>query len=474
MEGKVGATAADDFARQPTLPRRQSTRTPALAYRDASAGGELWIGSGKAVLRAGVSAAGLGATHELSAVRAGAAITAARDDVIVAESPWQAAGTNRVYRIVAASGAVEPIPSAVTAPVCLAVSSSNLIEGTFLFVGGGALPGQYPMSSPSEILRFDGHEFRSVLVTNLGMVTAAKFGAIPTEGAPSLILASEWGSPRILRGGEGGWEDWNPVVELSGAPPVRLHEMTGWWQSLASTDVDGDGRLDVVLGNWGLNSAYSLYAGWPAKSATELRLLEIHYGAMGDGGPFACVEAYTGADGKVRPIHGLADLSAHLPWLATRFETHRAFAEATLGLVLNKELTSPSRLECRWLSSVLLLNRGERFELRFLPDAAQLGPIMDLAVADFDGDGHPDLYGAQGFFGHNFGVGRDDGGEGVFLLGRGQGEFEPVSASETGVRILGEQRAAVVVDADRDGRPDLIIGEHGGSVSLLINRRARP
>lgn len=102
---------------------------------------------------------------------------------------------------------------------------------------------------------------------------------------------------------------------------------------------------------------------------------------------------------------------------------------------------------------------------------AQLGPLFALAAADFDGDGHRDLYGAQGFFGHNFGMPREDAGEGVFLLGQGDGRFVAVPSVETGVRVLGEQRAAIAVDLDGDDRVDLALGIYGGPLTFLLNRR---
>jgi len=60
------------------------------------------------------------------------------------------------------------------------------------------------------------------------------------------------------------------------------------------------------------------------------------------------------------------------------------------------------------------------------------------------------------------------------LRGNGHGEFTPVSAEESGVRIYGEQRGAAVCDYDNDGRVDLAVGQNAAATKLYHNDRAKP
>ena len=50
------------------------------------------------------------------------------------------------------------------------------------------------------------------------------------------------------------------------------------------------------------------------------------------------------------------------------------------------------------LGSMLLLNRGNTFEVRLLPPEAQWSPVMGIAVGDLDGDGKEDLFLSQNYF----------------------------------------------------------------------------
>ena len=76
--------------------------------------------------------------------------------------------------------------------------------------------------------------------------------------------------------------------------------------------------------------------------------------------------------------------------------------------------------------------------------------------------------------GNNFGMLREDAGEGVFLVGRGDGNFDALTPADAGFRCVGGQRSVQVVDLDGDGRPDLLVGEYGGTVTQMMNRSSRP
>lgn len=90
-------------------------------------------------------------------------------------------------------------------------------------------------------------------------------------------------------------------------------------------------------------------------------------------------------------------------------------------------------------------------------------------MADFNGDGALDLALAQNQFAVHPEDTRLDAGRGLILRGDGHGRFTPVSGSESGLRIYGEQRGAAAADYDEDGRADLVVSQNGADTVVLRN-----
>jgi hypothetical protein len=174
------------------------------------------------------------------------------------------------------------------------------------------------------------------------------------------------------------------------------------------------------------------------------------------------------------PKRDLAFLSLGMPVLRARIPTHAQFATVDMRAMLGANLATAGQTQASTFASMLLLNRSNRFEAVPLPDQAQWSPVFGLNVADFDGDGHEDLFLAQNFFSQRAEEPRSDAGRGLLLRGDGKGGFTAMAGQDSGVKIYGEQRGSAAGDFDADGRVDLLVAQAGAETRLLHNETAKP
>ena len=102
----------------------------------------------------------------------------------------------------------------------------------------------------------------------------------------------------------------------------------------------------------------------------------------------------------------------------------------------------------------------------------EAGWAWGATFTDLNLDGYPDLFVAQGMDAVTRGVSPALTNDRAHVFtGTSTGRFVP--ASDNGCDILGDQRAVVAFDYNRDGLPDLIVTQVGYDHKLLENRSAR-
>jgi len=311
--------------------------------------------------------------------------------------------------------------------------------------GGRPIAGRYPEAEP---LQVQGVEL------DAGIVNGWTLCDLNGDGVPELILACEWGPVRIYRNERGKFRE--ITAELG------LDKLAGLWTSVATADLNGDGLLDIVAGNWGLNSSYGKDR------------VAIHYGDFDGNGTMDLFETYWDAQvGRMVQRRDLQYLSGGLPLMRLKYPTHFGYSQASTESVL-KEWPTAKKLEANTLASMVFLNRGGKFEAVPLPDQAQWAPVFGISVADFDGDGNDDVFLSQNFFATRPEEPRLDAGRGLLLHGNGDGTLRPMSGDESGIKVYGEQRACLAVDYDHDGRMDLVVAQNRGATQLFHNETAKP
>jgi len=460
----------NDFERQPLLPRKLSQLGPGVGWHDLDGDGweDLIIGSGRGG-RLGVyhneGGRGFKAMSQgpLNRVvgRDQTTVLGMGSTLIVGSSNYEDGQTNggcvRIYDLQRQVGGDSILGEPFSrGPLALGDIDG---DGTLdLFVGGRCVPGRYPEPADSLLLRNQGGKFVvAQRLEKVGLVSGAVFSDLDGDGRPELILACEWGPVRVFGNRAGRY------VELT--QELGLAEYTGWWNGVTTGDLDGDGRLDIIASNWGLNSKYRTSRAQP---------LRLYYGDLTGGGGVDLVEGYYDERGREVPARGWTAVKMGLPFLQEKIDSYEAYGRSSLAQLYGEKLAGLSVVGVNTLATTVFYNRGDHFEARELPLEAQLAPAYGVCVGDLDGDGNEDLFLSQNFFAMNAETGRNDAGRGLWLRGDGQGALQVVSGQESGVKVYGEGRGCALGDYDGDGRVDLVVTQNGAATKLYHNVGGKP
>ncbi len=469
----------DDYRRQPLLPNSFAQLGPGVAWVDLDGDGkeDLVVGAGHTGTIAFFQNTGTRlqpalvrtppAPGDLTTILGwpdgrGGSLALAGVSAYEAATLTEARTLPSVVTYSPRTGAVTPLVGADTGSVGPLALADYDGDGTLdLFVGGRIFAAAYPLPPSSHLYhnrngRLVPDEANNPLLAQLGMVSAALFSDIDGDGDPDLLVAIEWGGVRVFRNDHGRFT----AVELPG-----LTGVVSRWNGLATGDLDGDGRLDIVATSWGRNTDYQM---------SEARPLLLYWGFFsGRGQPDIVLAQQDPRLGAVAPLESFDRLSDALP-VAQRLGSFSAYANANLDQVLGPTATAAVRLRLTTLEHMVFLNRGDHFEARALPAEAQLAPAFYAGIADFNGDGKEDLVLTQNLFATAIPTPRYDAGRSLLLLGDGTGALEAVAGQRSGLMVYGEQRGAAYADFDGDGRLDLAVSENAAPTRLFHNVGASP
>jgi hypothetical protein len=113
-----------------------------------------------------------------------------------------------------------------------------------------------------------------------------------------------------------------------------------------------------------------------------------------------------------------------------------------------EELAKAQLLEANTLESTYFENTGSGFKAHTLPRIAQSFPVYAIMVKDVNDDEKLDLILGGNQSQNRIRIGKIDAGLGLVLLGDGTGNFTPLSASESGLRIKGDIKSMVNLSAN--------------------------
>ena len=290
-----------------------------------------------------------------------------------------------------------------------------------LFIGGRSVPYDYGQVPASYLLLNDGHgNFRDVTTAYCkdlhrpGFVTSATWVDMNKDGRKDLILTFEWG----------GIVAW--LNEGDSFKKQVISDKKGWWNFLLPVDIDGDGDLDFIAGNLGLNSRLT---------ASEQEPVRLYYYDFDGNGKKEQILSYY-LNGKEIPFANKDELQKQIPLLKKQFLYAEDFAKATMKQLFGeKNLTEADTLEANYFSNSLILNDGNMtFRTIPLPWEAQLSPLRTAIIVDANHDRLPDVLVAGNYYENNIQMGRYDADFGTVLINRGKDQLDAVSINGLSVR----------------------------------------
>jgi hypothetical protein len=232
-----------------------------------------------------------------------------------------------------------------------------------LFVGGLADATKYGIAQRSYLLLNNGKGIFSIAtgeiinLIDLGMVTSGCFADLNNDGWSDLIVTGEWMPIKIFMNQKGKFV----------ASDIKAS--TGLWQSLMVTDLNGDGKLDILAGNLGLNSKYA---------AGKQGAVKLYVKDFDNNGSVEQIATYM-IDGNEYPFLAKDELERPLPVLKKAYLKYSDVAGKTVQFIFYDLFKDFIELKAEQLASMSYINDGNGgFIAQSLPLMMQLAPIYSF------------------------------------------------------------------------------------------------
>ena len=337
---------------------------------------------------------------------------------------------------------VNSLPKEALSGSCVRVADIDNDGDLDIFVGSRVVPGRYPESPKSLLFINNGKgeftnapEALQTALDSLGMVTDAAWIDLDNDGWKDLVVCGEWTKIHLLSNKNG------KLTDLSDQHfPDALK---GWWNRLQLADMDDDGDLDLIAGNWGLNSPIKVSEEQPAT------MLYNDFDNNGSVDPLICYFI----KGKSYPMASRDEMTDQMVSLRQKFPTYAAYANTTIDNILTPDqLKSAKQLTANYFETTYFENNKGSFQAKKLPLQANFFPVFAISTGDFDHDGKADILLAGNTDHARIKVGKMDAGYGVLLKGDGKGHFEYVPQLKSGLSVRGCTRDLIQLKGKKENR----------------------
>jgi hypothetical protein len=327
-----------------------------------------------------------------------------------------------------------------------------------LFIGGQSVPGSFPQAARSYILRNDSQNGRLVFtditaenafeLLSPGIINDAVWADLDRDGFPELMIAGEWMPLQLYKNLKGRLTNSGAGSGLAGTG--------GLWCSIIAEDLDGDGDLDFVAGNAGLNTQFK------ASPTEPMEMLAGDFDGNGTVDPL--ISYYI--DGKPELIASRDELFEQMPGLKRKFLSYKDYAAGNLSNVVSKsQAEKATKYTITTLSSAIIYNNGGmKFDVVPLSPVAQFSMVNKVLIGDFNSDNKKDILVAGNYYPYRVQFGRSAASPGTLLAGSGSRHYDAVEAGKVNLFATGDVRKMISM-ATTDGKL-IILAKNDGPAQV--------
>ncbi len=251
-----------------------------------------------------------------------------------------------------------------------------------LFVGNLANPKAYGIPQTSQLLLNDGKGIFKVAedgfmpLKDIGMVTTAAFTDINHDGWSDLLVAGEWMPITLFTNKNGRFVK------------SEIPHSTGWWQTIFADDVNGDGKMDILAGNWGWNNKFEDGKNSPVK---------LYVADFDKNGQTDQLLSYT-KNGTEYPFLAKDEMEKALPVLKKHYLLYADYAGLPMKDAFYGFAETVKPLEAERLGSAVCYGDGKGgFTINDLPASLQLAPVFSFQKIALPGNRNGYLAGGNFF-----------------------------------------------------------------------------
>lgn len=305
-----------------------------------------------------------------------------------------------------------------------------------LFIGGRVIAGQYGKDPLSYFLINDGKgvftDVTGRLYPNakggpkpLGMVTDAQWMDVNGDNRIDLMVVGEWMPVTVLIQSDS-------MTFINMTSEYGLNQTNGWWNCIYAADFDGDGDMDLCVGNLGENSRLR---------PTKEQPVSLFINDLDNNGSLDQIMTYYNG-GERYPFVSRDQLVKQVPSMKRKFLKYSDYGGVRLEDIFSpEELEESIQKNAYTFSSIYMENKGkDHFAISKLPVGAQMFPIFAFLSDDINFDGNPDILAVGNLYAVQPDLSRYDGGYGQILFGDGKGNWTEDLTLDSGFVVKGEGR----------------------------------